>query len=273
LLNAQIENSCFGRSPLTHLSRLSHVLASIEAYRDLPILVGSEFMRMLLHRNRIPVEKMRLLAPVLFRDVGVLPAPMSDLREILFVGRLRPEKGLRQLLRAVAPLSGEWKLNVAGEGPDRSACQDLTKELGIAQKVNFAGWLSRPEVDRLYERCACVVVPSLWPEPYGRTGPEAFMWGRPVVGFGVGGIVDWLEDGVTGYVVSPRDVAQLGHRIQQLLGSKPLREKMGQNARARALEMWSVDRHVDSLIRVLGQASKHDHSGQAAGEWRRIHSG
>jgi glycosyltransferase involved in cell wall biosynthesis len=180
---------------------------------------------------------------------------MSNNKEILYVGRLQSEKGVRQLLEAVAPLPGEWRLSVAGDGPERKACQDLAEKLEIAHRVDFMGWLSESEIKSLYRRCAVVVVPSLWPEPYGRVGPEACVQGRPVVGFGVGGVMDWLEDGVTGYVVSPGDVTQLGLRIETLLESPSLRAQMGRNARAIALEMWRVDQHVDFLMRVFRQAS------------------
>jgi glycosyltransferase involved in cell wall biosynthesis len=228
---------------------------SIRAYRGLPILVGSEFMRQLMHRNQISLEQIRLLAPVLLEDTEPLPEPASSSREILFVGRLRPEKGLHQLLEAAASLAGEWRLTVAGDGPESNACQDLAERLGISHRIDFVGWLSGSEIKRLYKRSALVVVPSLWPEPYGRVGPEAFIQGRPVVGYGVGGIVDWLEDGVTGYLVSPGDVAQLSQRIETLLESPSLRTEMGQNARARALEMWRVDQHVDFLTQVFRQIS------------------
>jgi glycosyltransferase involved in cell wall biosynthesis len=255
LLYAQTEKCCFGRSPLTHASRLAHVMSSIKAYRDLPLLVGSEYMRQLMHRNDIPLERIRLLAPVLFQEGEPWAEAAPDSTEILFVGRLRSEKGLHHLLEAVTPLSGEWRVVVAGDGEERDACTNLAERLGIAGRVDFCGWLSGSEIKRLYKRCAVVVVPSLWPEPYGRVGPEAFLQGRPVVGFGVGGVVDWLEDGVTGYLVSPGDVQQLGRRIQTLLESPSLRAQMGRNARARALEMWRADRHVEYLVRIFGEVS------------------
>lgn len=251
LFNAQVEKCCFGHSPLTHLNRLVHVVSCIKAYRTLPILVGSTFMQQLLHRNGIPLEHISILPPVLLNDVG--SEPVSDSRRILFVGRLRREKGLRQLIEAVAPLSVEWDLCVAGEGEEQEACQNLAKRLNVAHRVHFLGWLSRSEMKSLYRRCALVVVPSLWPEPFGRVGPEAFVYGLPVVAFGVGGVVDWLDDRVTGYVVSPGDVVQLGHRIQTLLESPALRAQMARNARAKALELWSVDQHVASLMRTFTQ--------------------
>jgi glycosyltransferase involved in cell wall biosynthesis len=254
LAKAQTERCCWGHNPLTHLRLLRRVRAFVEAYKEVKaILVGSRFMKQLLARGGIPFDKLSTLPPVLIRE----PLPpltfAQHSRSILFAGRLVPEKGLRQLIQALARLEVDWQLVVAGDGPEREPCQALARELGVAGRVHFKGWLDGSQMDASLQASACVAVPSLWPEPFGRLGPEAFLHGRAVVASGVGGIVDWLDDGVTGFVVPPGDVVQLGHRIRTLLESPVLRAQMARNARAKVLDLWSVDRHVISLMRTFKQ--------------------
>ena len=67
--------------------------------------------------------------------------------------------------------------------------------------VDVRGWLTGSERDTALARADLLLVPSLWPEPFGLVGIEAAAAGVPAVAFGVGGIEDWLVDGVTGRVV------------------------------------------------------------------------
>jgi glycosyltransferase involved in cell wall biosynthesis len=254
ILNAQIEHCCFGRSPLTHARRLAEVRAFIRTYQTIPILTNSTFMKELLHRNQIPLELIGVLPPVLIEDSSPEYVPPSDSRKVLYVGRLTPEKGLRRLIEAMAPLESDWELVVAGEGREQGPCRELATRLNVAHKVNFLGWLSQSELESLYQKCAFVVVPSIWPEPFGRVGPEAFLHGRPVVAFAVGGVPDWLGDGITGYLVPPDDVVQLRRRIQLLLESPSQQVQMGNNARAHALKVWNADLHIRSLLDYFAKA-------------------
>lgn len=249
LVNAQLERCCWGRNPLTHKRQLKRVYAFVEAYQHVrAILVGSLFMQQLLSRAGIPSSKISILSPILIRGT---PSPLRstpDSRTILFGGRLVPEKGLLHLIEALARLKSDWSLVVTGDGPERETCQALAAQLGVCEKVSFLGWVSVDEMVANLQMCACVAVPSLWPEPFGRLGPEAFLHGRPVVAFAVGGIPDWLDDRQTGFLVSPGDTVGLSQALQSLLDSPTLRMQMGQRARQRALAAWNANTHVEQLI-------------------------
>jgi glycosyltransferase involved in cell wall biosynthesis len=211
-------------------------------------------MQQLLHRNQIPLELITVLAPVILDNSIPEFVPASDPKKVLFVGRITPEKGLRQLIEALAPLEAEWELIVAGDGEERKPCQELASQLSVAHKIQFLGWKTKWEVTSLYRKCGIVVVPSLWPEPFGRVGPEAFVNGRPVVAFAVGGVPDWLEDGTSGYLISPGDVVQLRNRIGMLLESPTQQVQMGNKAREQALIAWKADFHVNSLLQSFSRA-------------------
>jgi glycosyltransferase involved in cell wall biosynthesis len=203
------------------------------------------------HSDRIAVLPTAVRIPAEPPAGGPGPRPGP---RVLFAGRLTPQKGLRYLLEAARISRIHYRLIVAGEGPDVGSSRALAKRLGVAARVDFVGWRSREQMDLLYGACDLVVVPSVWPEPFGMVGPEAMGHAKPVVAFDVGGIPDWLEDGVTGFLVSPRDVRALSDHIDRLLEERDLGRRMGEAGRARALRLYGQDGHVRTLVELLERA-------------------
>jgi len=248
LVKAQIESCCFGRNPTHHLRRLREVRSLLEATSDIDTLVGSKFMCRQLVASGLPAQRVSVLAPFLVNEPLPEYTRASDPTLILFGGRVTMEKGLRQLIEALKLVRAEWQLIVAGDGPDRAACQQLAERLDVARRIEFAGWVGPATMRILYQHCAFAVMPSLWPEPYGRIGPEAFIHGRPVIAYAVGGIPDWLDHGETGTLVIPGDVDGLSAAIAHLLENPHDQERMGQAARSRARIRWHAETHVQELV-------------------------
>jgi glycosyltransferase involved in cell wall biosynthesis len=249
--NGQVQHCCWGRNPLRHWRALQLTQAFTRAYQHVPaILVGTDFMRELLILNGFPAGHIDRLSPVILPST-IAPVPAADAATVLFAGRLVPEKGLQDLIQALASVTLDWKLIVAGEGPDRAAAQALANRLEVAQRIQFAGWLSMTQMDEVYRQSACVAYPSRWPEPFGRVGPEAFVRGRPVVAYATGGIPTWLQDGVNGYLVPPGEVRLFGERLQMLLSNSALQRQLGEQARQFALSEWNAAAHVEKLVSVF----------------------
>jgi len=246
LMFAQTERCCFGRNPIRHLQQLLKVREFLNLYQDMPIMVGSHYMQAAMISNGLTAEQISILSPIMFEKVP--PFSHSESTTILFAGRVVPEKGLHLLLLALATVKEPWNLVVAGDGDDLPHCQKLAGDLGIADRVDFIGWQKPAAMARLYGQCAMVAVPSLWPEPYGRIGPEAFYYGRPVVAFDVGGVSDWLQHNRTGFLIAPGDVQALSEALAQLLNSPTLRERLSEHAHALASRLWNANTHVMSLL-------------------------
>jgi glycosyltransferase involved in cell wall biosynthesis len=155
----------------------------------------------------------------------------------LYVGRLSEEKGVRELAEAAHGLP----LRVVGDGPLRALLPET------------AGFVPPGELGPWYERAAVVVVPSRR-EGYGMVAREAMAYGRPVVATGVGGLLDAVEDGVTGLVVPPGDVDALRTALERLLGDLELRARLGAAARERALGATSPEAYVRSLREAYAAA-------------------
>jgi glycosyltransferase involved in cell wall biosynthesis len=256
LANAQLERCCWGRNPWKHVAMLARVVHYKRAYRHVNrIIVGSSYMRKLLIRGGLPDDRVEVLAPVLVSE----PLPSFDFRAdantVLFAGRIVSEKGLHHLLKALAYVGDDYRLLVAGDGPDRAECESLAAALGIDSRVTFKGWLDAPALQEELSSCACVALPSLWPEPFGRIGIEAFLHGRPVVAYQVGGISDWLDDGLTGYLVKPGEINALGHCLTNMLTNPGLRLEMSERAQAQAMARWSSSAHADVLQDIFSSLS------------------
>jgi glycosyltransferase involved in cell wall biosynthesis len=165
------------------------------------------------------------------REVAVVPsgvrlpetvATPEDPPHLLYVGRLSEEKGIREL---VAATDGMPRV-VVGDGPLRSLVPDAL------------GFVGPSMLSPYFERASVVVCPS-HREGYGVVAREAMAYGRPVVASAVGGLLDAVEDEVTGLLVPPGDAGALRAALERLLEDEALRLRLGEAARARARARWS----------------------------------
>lgn len=179
-------------------------------------------------------------------DVVVEPQP----RHILCVGRLVREKGVDLLFDALAHVPTDWTCTVVGDGIAATQVRDAARARGIAGRVTFAGWLDGAPLSAAFDAASIVAVPSRWPEPFGIVGLEAMAHARPVVAFRVGGIPDWLEDGVTGWSVAPGDVPAFAARLSRLLEHPAEAAAMGQRGRARVQRDFVAQSHLDRLLPI-----------------------
>jgi glycosyltransferase involved in cell wall biosynthesis len=177
--------------------------------------------------------------------------------QVVFVGRMTTLKGGDVLVRAAADaaqlIGRGLPLTMIGDGPQRAEWMQLARALGV--DATFSGWLSPPDRDAVLSQAALLVVPSVWPEPFGLVGLEAASFGVPAVAFDSGGVRDWLRHGASGLLVNPEHGPRgLADAIAKLWRDPECRSRMGERAIAVAREM-SVAAHVDRLEAVLARAA------------------
>jgi len=163
--------------------------------------------------------------------------PPAEPPEVLFVGRLSPEKNIDTLVEAV----GDLNLVVAGDGPLR----DLVPQA--------LGAVAHDEVERLLERASVVVAPSDR-EGFGVAAAEAMAFGRPVVAAAGGALLELVADEETGLLVPPRDAPALREAVLRLLGDPELRERLGRAARVRATERFGWDGVIERTLETYRPA-------------------
>ncbi len=181
---------------------------------------------------------------------------------LLFIGRLTTLKGGAVLLRALPLLRESYRgrivLTVAGEGPEREALEARALELqsGIADvEIRFTGWLDSERLGVEMGEADLLVVPSIWPEPFGLVGPEAGLHGVPAAAFAVGGIPEWLRDGMSGHLApgNPPTARGLAHAIERSLSDPAHHARLCAGALGAAREL-SADRHIPRVVAVLERA-------------------
>lgn len=172
-------------------------------------------------------------------------------KNILFVGRLEPLKGLDVLFRAVAALEdlGNITLNVVGgdeNSQEKARLQTLASRMKLTQNVRFIGSVRQDELPLHYNAADVCVLPSHY-ESFGLAALEAAACGRPVVASAVGGLPAIVRNGSTGFLVEPKHSDTMAERLCELLGDDMLRSRMGSAARAHA-ESLGWDRSADALL-------------------------
>lgn len=174
---------------------------------------------------------------------------------LIYVGRADVSKGISVLIKALNALVQEGKnnlsLTVVGDG---GALESLKKEvsgLGLEEKVTFTGTVSHSEAISKLRKADIFVLPTLRIEGFPMTIPEAMFAGLPVIASDIGGNSDGIDDGETGFLVEPGSVDMLKEKIGLLIENAPRRKKMGESAKIKAQNEFSVNTMLDKYEQVF----------------------
>jgi glycosyltransferase involved in cell wall biosynthesis len=173
-------------------------------------------------------------------------------RRVVFAGRIVSQKGVAVLIRAAREVDGEFV--ICGAGRELDAMRRLARRTGVEGRVSFKGWLDSEQLAEEFANASVVVVPSLWPEPFGLVGIEALAAGRPVIASATGGIEDWLDDGVSGLCVKPGDVRDLARALNELLADPERQRTMGMAGRDAVNTRFSPECHVAAILDAYASA-------------------
>ena len=165
-------------------------------------------------------------------DVTVEDVPDRDGQRIVAMGRLSPEKGFDQLIAAFVPLAQrypDWRLRIAGEGPERAALQQQIERHGVQSQVELVGWVSDPE--RFLASGSLFALSSRY-EGFPVALLEAMAVGLPVVSFDCeSGPREIIRPRVDGVLVPAGDISALTNAIEQLQQDPLTRQRLGLAAR------------------------------------------
>lgn len=222
------------------------------------VLVLSEYMARQLRLAGVTDCRIAVVAP--WADLTPTKPPRPPGRRHLHVlaGRLAPHKGITVALRAARLLERGQTLVIAGDGPLAGQVAADARRPGA--RVIFVGWLDRVRLASLLARAVSLWLPSLWPEPFGISGLEALAASVPVAASATGGIVEWLEDGRVGHLVTPGNPVALARAANSIASSPGLAAIMGTRGRKMVEEKFAAERQVSKIYGIyLKAASKHQH--------------
>ena len=250
IVNMLARGCAHRRNPKSLPTRYRNASRRAEAleHADLVVSYSSSVDRHLA-ANQLPRRK---IVPI---SMTIVPEPdTSDAarRRVVFAGRLVYDKGVDVLIRAAREVDAEFV--ICGDGRLLEPMRRLARRCGVERRVSFKGWLSPERLAEEFASASVVVMPSLWPEPFGLVGIEALAAGRPVIASAGGGVGDWLEDEVSGRCVKPGDVRDLVQALNQLLDDPERRRTMGRAGREAVARRFSAERHFAAIIEAYREA-------------------
>lgn len=168
-------------------------------------------------------------------------------------GQLIPSKGQSEFLKAAAQVSKLFpkvKFMIIGDGNEtyRKSLEDLSQDLGIAEKVIFTGF--REDIPRLMAGLDIVVLPSSILEGFSRVILEAMASSKPVIATELGGNPEAVVDGTTGIIIPPEDTTRLAEAILELVKNERKREQMGLSGRERAEKLFSIETNIAQIEKL-----------------------
>lgn len=216
------------------------------------VIAISRFTRQEVERSGVTPERITLLHPAIdLERFASLPDPAEakrcrgwqDCQVILSVGRLVERKGQDMVIRAlpaVAAALPRVRYALGGVGPYRAALERLAREAGVAERVEFLGFVPEAQLPSLYAAADVFVMPSRQlpqagdVEGFGMVFIEANAAGLAVLAGRSGGVEDAVVDGYTGLLVDPTDPQAIGEGLIRLLQDEELRDRLAAQGRERA---------------------------------------
>lgn len=178
-----------------------------------------------------------------------------DVPLVGMISVLRSWKGHATLLAAVKKLAEtglKFQVVIVGDGPGREELRAALAQEPLRSYVTLLG--HRADVPDLLASLDLLVLPSFAHEGIPQIILQAQAMGRAVLATRVGGIPEVVEDGVTGLLVPPKEPEALAEKIALLLGDSPLRQKLGQAARKKIEQQYSLDAMGQRLLQIYGQS-------------------
>jgi glycosyltransferase involved in cell wall biosynthesis len=179
---------------------------------------------------------------------GLRADPGRDPVRLAMIARFEAQKDHATLLRALGGLTQyAWTLDLIGNGPLMGAMQALASQVGIAERVSFLG--QRMDVPEILAQSQVSLLVTNW-EGFPLSILESMRAGLPVIASDVGGIVEAVSEGETGYVVPRGAVELLQRRIASLLSDSNSRKVLGANGRARFEQQFTLEQSVEKTLSV-----------------------
>lgn len=225
----------------------------------------SDAVRKKLENDGIPMENSRIIRS----GVDIEPFYIidhegkwehSNLENLLFIGRLAPEKGLQiaiDSLDRLRSLGEKFNLTIVGSGDERYIAQvkETISKIGLSGQIRFLGNLRLEDVVSQMAKHQVVLVPSLWEEPLGRVAAEAMAAGSVVIASRVGGLAEIIDSGSTGLLFSPGDGQELAELLSWLKNNPKQARHIARNAKAKSVELFDMEKAVLQIEECLIEAS------------------
>lgn len=204
---------------------------------------------------QIPLPNARIFHnPVNLQHIEALPWPGSDTVRFAFVGRLEAVKNPALLVEVLAGglwRARDWHLSLYGAGEDRAELEERVRHASLGARIHFAGYA--PDIRAIWATHHALLLPSRL-EGVPLALIEAMLCGRPAVATDIGGVAEWLEEGVNGFLLPAADASSLAAALERLWSNRGRLESMGHEAHVRTTAKRDPD-PAGTLLGWLEQAA------------------
>lgn len=212
-----------------------------------------EFSKKKLIEGGIPAKKISCV-PTFIDATKVTPCYEND-KYFLFLGRMAHQKGTIYAIQAMNYLkNSDYVLKITGQLSDSEedkAIWEYIKANNLEDKVIFTGFKKGEELEKLISRATCIVCPAIWYENMPNTVIEAYAYGKPVVASKIGSLAEIVEDGKTGLLFEMKNSKDMAEKLERFVNDVELSKKMGMNARRKAINEYSVEKHMQRVKSIL----------------------
>lgn len=148
----------------------------------------------------------------------------KNIINFVYLGRIEEKKGIKVLLNSFSKVKNDnIQLNIAGDGNLKYLVSEQVKR---DSRINYLGFLNETEIEKLLKESDVLIIPSIWPEPFGRVIIEAYKHCMPAIGSKIGGIPELINNMKTGLLIAPNNESELMKAIEYFSNKKNIQDML-----------------------------------------------
>lgn len=211
-------------------------------------IAPSKFLQNTMINSGIPAEKIDHVP--IFIDYKKFKPEYDSLGYYIYFGRLTEEKGLINLLKAQKRVNHN-KLLIIGDGPLKNKIHKYISTFNL--NAILINEMEGEQLHRAVRNARFIILPSQWFDNSPNVILEAYAMGKPVIGSRIGGISEYIEDGLTGFLFDPKNIDEMADKIDYLMRNHILASHMGHYARETATSRYNPETHYQKLSELFNK--------------------
>lgn len=203
--------------------------------------------------DSLPVPSVIVGNPYASDNFKLMPEVPRD-RDLVYLGRLVSDKGIDVLVKALAELRHQGlrpRLTIIGSGPEMPSLQAMAERLEVAGQIDFVGPKTGKELEQILNAHKIMVIPSLWPEPFGLVALEGIACGCALVASRIGGLSEAV--GPCAITFEPGVIMSLADALKKVLTQPGIREELQSKAQEHLAQFAPAD-VAQRYLRLFEQA-------------------